>query len=273
MKYDTPQKAHYRKVVWDVLSRDEEVPGPIFILDTGACLETAYLVDRGYAQDAIHVCNQQAADVAAIKRRFADVHTYGVDAGRAFMRMKADGISVETANLDFCGNISREILQQLHDIGHSGVLRDAGNEWGTASVAVTLLSGRESPAIMRTLTAISPHARIALGGADDADAVTRLSDSDASRLAIAITAMGMEPHIRETWKYLSPSRQPMLVAAVELGPDDEWRKPPRWGKNDDMNRIARSSWLRRDGGRLARCFIRHHVDEILMSRATFAVAM
>jgi hypothetical protein len=142
--YNFGNKRHYRRMVWKYLE-GHATPKPIksrhvFILDSKEAGETLFLLQRGYRPENIHVCNDNAAEVATVQLRvknagFGRVDTHGVDAVSALERIKKDGIALDSINLDFCSNAHTALLTKLQDI--RGLLPDS------ISVAVTLLRGRE----------------------------------------------------------------------------------------------------------------------------------
>ncbi len=283
MRYDTDQKWHYRRVLWTEISnhwREYVDDGPdwpsIFILDTAPALETEYLVGLGVPECAIHVCNDNPAHVASVKKRFRGVHTHGVDAGRAFADVAGNGGSTPIINLDFCGNISRELLAQLHAMGRSGVL-PVSNESG-ALFAVTLLSGRESPSITSLMSRIGEkRADQALDQPYQPDSYLELSKSDKTRLALVVAAAGFRPRILQAWKYQSISRQPMLVALFSaLAEHPDFIAPPRSPKRGATEQRLRDHqracdwWMMESDGVAARKTIRRAVDQVLMSRPSFS---
>lgn len=165
--YQTEEKAHYRKRVWDGLEyatseawlryttkrkRPSNGEAHVAILPGPTGLEIEHLLSRGYRQEHIHAIERNPAALAHFEwtRQFPRVKRYGVSVGRAFDRIAASGVRLAAANLDFCGNFSDEVIEDVRRAGRSGAFDHL------SAVAVTLLRGREQAALVAALKLAFP---------------------------------------------------------------------------------------------------------------------
>lgn len=139
-------KHEYRIAVWDTIVTRLQCPemshALILPADNGA--EIPIMLRRGFRADHIHAVDQSAAMLASLKRnpgswrnRYPEVNIYGNSLARACERMRDDGIELDVANFDLCGNLSDPVYNEVRQAVSSGVLAQY------AILALTMLKGRE----------------------------------------------------------------------------------------------------------------------------------
>ena len=138
--YDFPSKRHYRRNLYRFI-KDEMGPRrqavQFLILPSieGHEIETA--MQYGFYERNLHVVDRNAAIVATLKRRYRELHTYGVSLGDASKRISKAGTLIAFANLDLCGHATGQTLKELTSFQQSEAV-----QYGF--VAVTVLRGREN---------------------------------------------------------------------------------------------------------------------------------
>lgn len=151
MNYDFSKKRQYRREIQAFAERElTDIPRSkrrVAYLDTGQALETDFWVRAGYRPGNLHAINFNPAECAHITRktlaRGYRVNTYGRDAAVAIGIVLAEG-GVDVVNLDFCGPLSKERLNDLSIISDLLIVnQDRG------VISVTLLRGRESESDIR----------------------------------------------------------------------------------------------------------------------------
>lgn len=116
--YGFARKSDYRRKIWATFRDTLKARMPLADAQAmlmpsleGKEIETA--LNAGFRERNLHVVDDNPAIVATLKRRFPEINTYGVKAFEAFNRMSERGIRVDCANLDFCGQCSKEYFWQL----------------------------------------------------------------------------------------------------------------------------------------------------------------
>lgn len=141
--YRGDRKNRWRREVWNAFTRYSRGSGEVVLMPSIEGDEIEMAKDKGFVTSRMHIIDKNPAIVATLKRRYANINTYGVTVGRAF----TDRINVEIqcANLDFCGCLGKPLLDELEQVYTSNV-------WGEQScVAVTMLRGRESCGVFGVL--------------------------------------------------------------------------------------------------------------------------
>jgi hypothetical protein len=144
--YDFPAKDKYRWLVWGAFAEylDNVSMAKIVFFPGKKGLEIPIALSLGFREENLIAVDNSAALLASAKWRskYPLVRIYGNELSRAVERMKADGVSVNAANLDFCNALSDESIGQFLSFIHGGVLK-----WGGV-VSVTMLRGRDSAGIL-----------------------------------------------------------------------------------------------------------------------------
>lgn len=116
--YDTDDKNAWRVDYWQQLAafipKRLRHQARVFLIEGLEGLE----IERAYALGFVdlHVCNNNPAVVATLKRRYPEITTYGVDAERAALRMKKAGLCIDVASLDFCSCLSAAVLETIYAV-------------------------------------------------------------------------------------------------------------------------------------------------------------
>jgi hypothetical protein len=275
MNYDTPEKEHYRRIVWRELAEAYALEAgdlseaSAFIVDTSLGAETACALSCGIKEGKLHVCNHNPAHVAIIRRTYSLLFTHGVSAGRAFETMASAGQKVDLVNLDLCSNISAPLLRQLSAMGRSSAFGYSSNcEPGYAGgvLGLTLLAGRETAPITRLLRAVEHLAVAVLGGSEAIrEKCKGLSLRDLARIAVALAATGLRPHPHSAWQYQSRSHQPIIFVVAQLDDYPILPRLPRKRKpsvTGDVLEKMHQAFYQRD---LAILEVRKLIDPLLMS--------
>lgn len=151
-EYDFEAKERYRLDVWDMMFAHatsgrgfEKVI--VLILPGKHGREIPLLLEAGVREENIVAVDESAALIATApwRKTYPAIRCYGNLLSRAASRMLADGVRIDAANLDFCGNFSTPLLEELKAFGAAGVLSRS------ACVAVTTLKGREHPEMVAIL--------------------------------------------------------------------------------------------------------------------------
>lgn len=141
--YDFGNKRQYRRTIW---KRFREHCGTA--RSTVQCLlmpsieghEIEVAMANGFREANLHVVDRNAAIVAHLKRRFPQIHTYGVELSEACRRMCREGVPIGVANFDLCSNIGSGPMKSLARVG-VGLRGICGPD---TLVAVSILRGRET---------------------------------------------------------------------------------------------------------------------------------
>ena len=116
--YDHGAKRQYRRDVWAALSRHCAVPrsyAQAFLMPSLEGDEIDVALSKGFREENLHVCDENPAIVATLKRRYPRLNTYGVDVLKALGRCP----SLHVANIDLCGTVwtgamaVREVCKKL----------------------------------------------------------------------------------------------------------------------------------------------------------------
>lgn len=153
--YDFPQKRHYRRNVWASF-REGMRKQRYVIADSHALLmpsiegeEIEVGLNAGFRERNLHVVDNNPAIVATLKRRYPQINAYGVSAAAAVARIGKSGVRLRAANFDFCGCGSAPFFSELQSIVAARAFDSI------AYVAVTMLRGREKPAVTEEFSELS----------------------------------------------------------------------------------------------------------------------
>lgn len=151
--YNFGNKRNYRRRIWGWFN--EELPrkrdAQVLLLPSKQGDEIKQAVSRGFRECNIHAVDHNPAVLATApwRQRFPLVNVYGSELPRACERIKARGIRLDALNLDLCGAISsNETGDTLEGVLKSGVCRQP-----CSYLAITMLSGRDSPAALDDMLA------------------------------------------------------------------------------------------------------------------------
>jgi hypothetical protein len=147
--YNFLEKNIYRRQIWNLARRSgQTVRGDVLLMPSIEGFEIGTAAAVGVPMHRMHIVDRNPAIVATLKRTYPDVHTYGVDVGRACERIAQAGVRLTFANLDFCSNVPN-LKDELARITSAGC-------WDPLSLlVVTMLRGRESAQAIRGIDRIA----------------------------------------------------------------------------------------------------------------------
>lgn len=144
-QYDFEAKRQYREAVWRTFAENVRDVGTAKVLffpgRHGFEIEVA--LRHGFKEENLIACEENPAIIATAQWRqhYPKIRCYGTPLLRTLERLNAEGVILDAANLDFCSNVCRAVLDDLHG------LLEKQTRW-PLTIAVTLLKGRESTALV-----------------------------------------------------------------------------------------------------------------------------
>lgn len=143
-KYNFKEKEKYRQKVWSTFANFLDVETAVVLfLPSKMGYEIPIALSYGFKEENLIAVDDCPAVIATSKWRkeYPKIKFYGNTLSRAAERIKEDGIVIDAANLDLCGNISMPMVDAIQGFVFSGCLS------GEVMISLTMLSGRESQAI------------------------------------------------------------------------------------------------------------------------------
>jgi hypothetical protein len=186
--YDFGNKRQQRRTNWNHYKKwaGGQVAGKaVMMLPSLEGDEIDVALSKGVKESDIHVVDKNPAIVATLKRRYPQIHTYGVLVGRAAWRMTKN--SIHFASIDLCGCPSPFIWEELMYVATSEALA------GKALVSVTLQRGRERRDVFEHLTQMS--GRIQPNDSQAQKIFNGLSDADRGRVHHIVTALSSDASV------------------------------------------------------------------------------
>lgn len=139
--YNFDAKAEYRENVWKCFSENiADVKKAIVVfLPSKEGLEIPVALKYGFKEENLIAIDENPALIASAKwrKKYPKIKCYGSKVSRAFQRMSNDGVKINAANLDFCNNISAELIDEIYKT------LDFGYFDKSFLISVTILKGRE----------------------------------------------------------------------------------------------------------------------------------
>jgi len=149
--YDFAEKQDYREAVWRAFAENviDVSSAKVLFFPGRLGLEIPVALRHGFKEENLIACDENAALIATAEwhKQYPRIKCYGSILVRAIERMKADKVRIDAANLDFCSNLCSSFYDNLQCLCDWPVLSDA------CLLAVTLLKGRESEALVDTVRA------------------------------------------------------------------------------------------------------------------------
>ncbi len=142
--YNFKEKNMYRHKVWSVFAeKTNPETATVLFLPSKEGLEIPIALSYGFKEENLIAVDDCPAIIATSKWRkeYPKIRFYGNSLIRAAERIKNEGITIDAANLDLCGNISMPMIDAVTGFVFSGCLS------GNSVLALTVLNGRESTAI------------------------------------------------------------------------------------------------------------------------------
>ena len=149
--YDYPLKAQYRADVWSAIATQlgpKKVPiAKVAILPSSEGLEIPLLLQLGFREENIYAIDSNPAILASARwrKQFPAVHVYGSAVEVALDRIRREGVVLDAANLDLCGGFTTPMIKAI------GAALSVNVFQPLAVVALTMLKGREDPAVIAAL--------------------------------------------------------------------------------------------------------------------------
>jgi hypothetical protein len=145
--YDFAEKRLYRAQIWNLFRRHIERPkaAHVMLMPSLEGDEIMAASQKGFRQSNMHVVDFSPAVVATLKRRFPNINTYGVSAGRACARAAASGVQLGAANFDFTGCVSGSLLSEVIATAEADCYAPF------VIVAMNMLRGREAGDVGRAV--------------------------------------------------------------------------------------------------------------------------
>ena len=150
--YNFGNKRQYRRNVWATFRGIVRETDGLSVAETKCLLmpsaegdEIDVALANGFRQPNLYVVDSNPAIVAHLKRRYPYVHTYGVDVALAAERIARSGVTLNVANLDLTGCISKPLLETVERFVASGVLHQK------SLLGITVLRGRERPEMTQSM--------------------------------------------------------------------------------------------------------------------------
>ncbi len=156
--YDFKAKEKYRDDVWKCFSENLDTKKAVVaFLPSKEGLEIPVALKYGFKEKNLIAIDENPALLATAKWRkeYPLIKCYGSKVGRAFERMANDGVRLHAANLDFCNNLSEELLCEVKSCLTSKCIR-----YGISYVSITMLEGRETHIINILADMISDESHI-----------------------------------------------------------------------------------------------------------------
>lgn len=148
--YDTLAKAGYRRAVWDAVTLERGAPrGKVLILPSSEGVEIDVALARGVQPEQLICVDRSAAVIATSRWRKAhpSVRFHAADIASVGAKIAASGDTVEFANLDLCGQVSQETVDQIKSFLRACPL---ANEY---VISITVAKGREGRALATLMQA------------------------------------------------------------------------------------------------------------------------
>lgn len=138
--YDFEAKSTYREQIWKVFKDRLQPDAKIAFLPSKEGLEIPIALSCGFKEENLYAIDKNPAILASAKWRktYPKVNVIGLEVGRSGCKLKDNGINISAANLDLCGNLSRDMINNIGNFIHSDCIN------GDGLIAINLLKGRES---------------------------------------------------------------------------------------------------------------------------------
>lgn len=216
--YGTDAKSAFRSFAWDEISGRSpwREPGQqVMLLPSIEGLEIEEAIRRGFRESDIHIVDDNPAIVATLRRRYPNIHTYGVSVHRAHRRAAERGIRLYGASLDFCGPASMRLARELSVCSESDCWQSG------ARIVVNVLRGREDALTRRGVIADPavrkvPWFKMLL---DAWDCSTEIDPTFRDVWRAWLLVASMPRHIavpRAVRPYLSPNGQSFLTCSFAV---------------------------------------------------------
>lgn len=158
------------------------------------CDEIDTAISHGLREDRLVLVHESAAHVAknaVWRKKYPNIKFYCCKASNAPSRLWKDGIKLVAANLDFCGNFSGEMIDEFSEFCEKAPLCD--ESW----VALTMMKGRESTAMVKLVDAVAKTNKQSLGFKE-------------KRLEVMFSLFGIQK------KFVRPYQGPDFAMAIDV---------------------------------------------------------
>lgn len=140
--YDFEAKQKYRENVWADFEDNNYEDGDekILFFPSTEGLEIPIALSNGYKQDDLIAVDSNPSAIATSKWRteFPDIKFYGGQLSNVIPEMEKDGLKFCAANLDFCNNLSVEVIKEFNSFVLSDLIGSG------CRISLTVMNGRES---------------------------------------------------------------------------------------------------------------------------------
>jgi hypothetical protein len=138
--YAFEEKDAYRKHVWSFFNDNLSKDAKILFFPSKEGLEIPIALSHGFKQENLIAVDNSPAVIATSswRKKYPDVKFYGGMLSNVIERIKKDNILIDAANLDFCNNLSLELLQEFNTFVCSDILNNS------CYISLTMMNGRES---------------------------------------------------------------------------------------------------------------------------------
>lgn len=150
--YASEEKQAYRNKVWSTFSqaivRANSGEGFILILPGLTCDEIETAISHGLNPMRLVLVHESAAHVATSavwRKKYPGIKFYCTKVSKVAEKLIKNNQTLVAANLDFCGNFSLEMMDEISSFFDSAPMHF------DATVAITMMKGRESPAVVKLI--------------------------------------------------------------------------------------------------------------------------
>lgn len=149
--YKSKAKQEYRDQVWRDLSRRHIRGTWAVIMPARGCEEILTAIRAGIRQEDIFCFDASAAVIATSKwrKRFPKIRFAAATLADLPKKIASTGRRVSVINMDLCGNVSGDAVDQVDDFLSSGVMTSS------SAFSVNLAKGREGRTLLRVLSMLN----------------------------------------------------------------------------------------------------------------------
>lgn len=148
--YKSDAKMEYRNNVWDHISKNQlwriqrSDNLKVLLMPSKDGEEIDVALNYGFKEDQIICVDENPAIIASSKwrKKHPKVHFFGCKISEVGNKIKSKGWKLSAANLDFCNNLSQELIDETLSIIKSNVF---DTEF---TLFITMMKGRESTALV-----------------------------------------------------------------------------------------------------------------------------
>lgn len=138
--YDFDAKQKYREKVWNFFEEWADKDSKILFFPSTEGLEIPLALSLGFKQENLIAVDDNPSAISESKWRkeYPNVKFYGGRLSKVIKQIENDKIKLYGANLDFCNNLSHELIEEFNSFVCSDILEEK------CLISLTVMNGRES---------------------------------------------------------------------------------------------------------------------------------